>query len=67
MVRSGSDGMDEECDSRRSRANIMENLGEDGISVANISNMVAGRVGNIFGKGIGGLSTKFGGGASSWF
>lgn len=47
----------------------METLGEDGNYVANISNvttMVVGRVGNIFGKGIGGLSTKFGGG-TSWF
>lgn len=62
------DGMDEGVDTRsKSKANIMENLSEDGNYVANISNMVAGRVGNIFGKGIGGLSTKFGGGTSSWF
>lgn len=61
--------MDEEGERSRSRGNIIESLSEDGNYVANISNM-AGRVGNIFGKGIGGLSTKFGGGgggSSSWF
>ncbi|KRT84972.1 Pleckstrin homology domain containing protein [Oryctes borbonicus] len=60
--------LDDDSDSRsKSKANIMESLSEDGNYVANIGNMVAGRVGNIFGKGIGGLSTKFGGGTSSWF
>ncbi|XP_031335903.1 calcium-dependent secretion activator isoform X4 [Photinus pyralis] len=63
----GSEGLEEESDRSKSKGNIMESLSEDGNYVANISNMVAGRVGNIFGKGIGGLSTKFGGGSSSWF
>ncbi|XP_018322574.1 calcium-dependent secretion activator isoform X1 [Agrilus planipennis] len=57
----------EEDDRTKTKANIMESLSEDGNYVSNISNMVAGRVGNIFGKGIGGLSTKFGGGSGSWF
>ncbi|KAF5298830.1 hypothetical protein FQR65_LT09580 [Abscondita terminalis] len=63
----GSETLEEDGDRNKSKANIMESLSEDGNYVANISNMVAGRVGNIFGKGIGGLSTKFGGGSSSWF
>lgn len=32
---------------------------------AAVTNVVAGRVGNLLGKGIGGLSSKLGGG--SWF
>lgn len=63
------EGMDEDNDRGKPKANIMESLGEDGISVSNISNVtsiVVGRVGNVFGKGISGLSTKFGGG-TSWF
>lgn len=64
---SGSESLEDEGERSKSKANIMESLSEDGNYVANISNMVAGRVGNIFGKGIGGLSTKFGGGSSSWF
>ncbi|XP_017777012.1 PREDICTED: calcium-dependent secretion activator isoform X3 [Nicrophorus vespilloides] len=64
----GADGVEDEGDSRaKPKANIVESLGEDGNYVSNISNLVTNRVGNIFGKGIGGLSTKFGGGASSWF
>ncbi|GJQ68245.1 hypothetical protein Trydic_g10771 [Trypoxylus dichotomus] len=60
--------LDDDSDTRsKSKANLMETLSEDGNYVANIGNMVAGRMGNIFGKGIGGLSTKFGGGTSSWF
>lgn len=67
FTRSG-EVLDDDSDGRsKSKANIMESLSEDGNYVANIGNMVAGRVGNIFGKGIGGLSTKFGGGTSSWF
>lgn len=39
---------------------------EDGnINISNVTNIVVGRVGNMFGKGIGGLSTKFGSG--NWF
>lgn len=48
----------------------METMGgEDANYVANISNVtsnVVGKVGSMFGKGIGGLSGKFGG-ATSWF
>ncbi|XP_055384036.1 calcium-dependent secretion activator isoform X3 [Condylostylus longicornis] len=43
-------------------------IGEDGnvvTNISNVTNMVAGRVGNLFGKGIGGLSSKLGGGG--WF
>ena len=42
--------------------------GEDGnllSNISNVSNVVVGRVGNMFGKGIGGLSSKLGGGG--WF
>ncbi|XP_044256568.1 calcium-dependent secretion activator isoform X3 [Tribolium madens] len=65
----GSEGIDEDGDNRsKTKVTIMESLsGEDGNYVSNIGNMVAGRVGNIFGKGLGGISTKFGGGTSSWF
>ncbi|XP_065165324.1 calcium-dependent secretion activator isoform X3 [Atheta coriaria] len=63
----GGEGMDDEGEARpKPKANIVESLGgEEGISVANISNIVQNRVGNILGKGIGGLGAKFGGG--SWF
>lgn len=47
----------------------MESAGaEDANHLTNISNVtsnVVGKVGSMFGKGIGGLSTKFGG--ASWF
>lgn len=44
----------------------METLSEDGnINISNVTNVVVGRVGNLFGKGIGGLSSKLGGGG--WF
>lgn len=44
----------------------METLSEDGnINISNVTNVVANRVGNLFGKGIGGLSSKLGGGG--WF
>lgn len=64
-----SEGMDEDSDRGKSKSNLMESLGEDGISVSSLSNVTSvavGRLGNVFGKGISGLSTKFGGG-SSWF
>ncbi|XP_059610249.1 calcium-dependent secretion activator isoform X8 [Phlebotomus argentipes] len=59
---------DEEGERPKAKVNILETLsGEDGnlSNISNVKNIVVGRVGNIFGKGIGGLSTKFGGG--SWF
>lgn len=47
-------------------ANIMESLGEDGnLNISNVKNVVVGRVGNLFGKSIGGISSKLGGGG--WF
>lgn len=69
MIFRTSEGLDDDADNRsKTKVTIMESLsGEDGNYVSNIGNMVAGRVGNIFGKGIGGLSNKFGGGTSSWF
>lgn len=43
---------------------IMEN--EDGnINISNVTNVVVGRVGNLLGKGIGGIGSKLGGGG--WF
>lgn len=63
------EGVDEDSDRTKPKVTIMETLGEDGNYVSNISNVtsiVVGRVGNMFGKGIGGLSTKFGG-STSWF
>lgn len=63
------EGVDDDSERTKPKVNIMESLGEDGINVSNISNVtsiVVGRVGNVFGKGIGSLSTKFGGG-TSWF
>lgn len=45
---------------------LIENLSEDGnLNMSNVTNVVVGRVGNLFGKGIGGLSSKLGGGG--WF
>lgn len=47
-------------------SNIMESLGEDGnLNISNVTNVVVGRVGNLFGKSIGGISSKLGGGG--WF
>ncbi|CAH0561932.1 unnamed protein product [Brassicogethes aeneus] len=65
---SGMDGMDDEGDSRsKSKVNILESMGgEDGNFVSNVGTMVAGRVGNMLGKGLGGLGSKLGG-SSSWF
>ncbi|XP_055679150.1 calcium-dependent secretion activator isoform X5 [Lutzomyia longipalpis] len=54
---------DEDTERPKAKVNIMEALsGEDGnlANISNVKNMVVGRVGNMFGKGIGGLSTKFG-------
>lgn len=46
--------------------NLIESLSEDGnINISNVKNVVVGRVGNLFGKGIGGLSSKLGSGG--WF
>lgn len=61
--------MDDEGD-RKPTVTIRETLGggEDANVVSKLTNVtsnVVGKVGNIFEKGIGGLSTKFTGG--SWF
>lgn len=51
---------------KQGKANLMETLSEDGnINMSNVTNVVVGRVGNLFGKGIGGLSSKLGSGG--WF
>lgn len=50
----------------KSQPAIMESLGEDGnINISNVTNAVVGKVGNLFGKGIGGIGSKLGGGG--WF
>ncbi|XP_066582682.1 calcium-dependent secretion activator isoform X2 [Prorops nasuta] len=63
-------GNDDEVERPKTKVTIVENMaGEDANYVANLSNVtsnVVGKVGSMFGKGIGGLSTKFGG-ATSWF
>ncbi|XP_076676723.1 calcium-dependent secretion activator 1 isoform X2 [Andrena cerasifolii] len=68
-------GNDEEVERPKTKVTIVENVpgagagaGDDANYVSNISNVtsnVVGKVGSMFGKGIGGLSTKFGG--ASWF
>ncbi|XP_019765396.1 calcium-dependent secretion activator isoform X3 [Dendroctonus ponderosae] len=57
-----------EDDSTESRSkSLMGSLGgEEGNPLSNVGNMVAGRVSNFLGKGIGGIGSKLGGG-SSWF
>ncbi|XP_045481303.1 calcium-dependent secretion activator-like isoform X14 [Harmonia axyridis] len=59
----GGDVYNEEGDSRgKSKVPVLESLGgEDGNYVSNIGNILSNRVGNIFGKGFGGISNKFGG------
>ncbi|XP_053974389.1 calcium-dependent secretion activator isoform X2 [Hylaeus anthracinus] len=62
-------GNDDEVERPKTKVTVVENVdGEDATYVSNISNVtsnVVGKVGSMFGKGIGGLSTKFGG--TSWF
>ncbi|CAH1121033.1 unnamed protein product [Ceutorhynchus assimilis] len=56
---------EDESDSKSK--SLMESLGaDDGNPLSNVGNMVAGRVSNFLGKGIGGIGSKLGGG-SSWF
>lgn len=61
------DGATSVAASKSSKLPVLDKLGdEDGnISVGSVTNVVKDRVGNLLGKGIGGLSTKFG--AGSWF
>lgn len=61
------DGAASVAASKSSKLPVLDKLGgEDGnISVGSVTNVVKDRVGNLLGKGIGGLSTKFGSG--SWF
>lgn len=63
------DGLGDDSDSRgKTKSTIMESLsGEDGNFVSNVGTMIGGKVGNIFGKGLGGIGSKLGGGTSSWF
>ncbi|XP_070143795.1 calcium-dependent secretion activator isoform X5 [Drosophila kikkawai] len=59
---------DEEDNGDESTSNIPRGLPKPKIAAAQaaaVTNVVAGRVGNLLGKGIGGLSSKLGGG--SWF
>ncbi|XP_076394472.1 calcium-dependent secretion activator 1 isoform X2 [Megachile rotundata] len=62
-------GNDDEVERPKTKVTIVETMaGDDANYVSNISNVtsnVVGKVGSMFGKGIGGLSTKFGG--ASWF
>lgn len=63
-------GNDDEVEKPKTKVTIVETItGDDANYVANLSNVtsnVVGKVGSMFGKGIGGLSTKFSG-ATSWF
>ncbi|XP_001604604.4 calcium-dependent secretion activator isoform X2 [Nasonia vitripennis] len=60
-------GNDDDVERPKTKVTIVENItGEDGISISNVTSNVASRVGSMFEKGLGGLSTKFGG-ATSWF
>ncbi|XP_046425549.1 calcium-dependent secretion activator isoform X1 [Neodiprion virginianus] len=63
-------GNDDDTDRPKAKVTVVETVaGDDANYVSNITNVtsnVVGKVGSMFGKGIGGLSTKFGG-ASSWF
>ncbi|KAJ8980725.1 hypothetical protein NQ317_019220 [Molorchus minor] len=65
----GLEGPEEDGDNRsKTKVTIMESLsGEDGNFVSNVGTMIGGKVGNIFGKGLGGIGSKLGGGTSSWF
>lgn len=62
-------GNDDEVERPKTKVTIVETITEDANYVANLSNVtsnVVGKVGSMFGKGIGGLFTKFGS-ASNWF
>lgn len=62
-------GLDDDGDRSKPKVTIRETLGEDGNYVAKISNVTAnvvGRVGNVVGRGFGGLTSKLGGRAN-WF
>ncbi|XP_044576566.1 calcium-dependent secretion activator isoform X2 [Cotesia glomerata] len=62
-------GNDDDVERPKTKVTIVESAGADDANyVANLTNVtsnVVGKVGSMFGKGIGGLSTKFGG--PSWF
>lgn len=58
--------MGEDDSDSRSRSLMGSLGGEDGNPLQNVGNMVAGRVSNFLGKGIGGIGSKLGG-SSSWF
>ncbi|XP_034942390.1 calcium-dependent secretion activator isoform X2 [Chelonus insularis] len=62
-------GNDDDVERPKTKVTIVESASADDANyVANLTNVttnVVGKVGSMFGKGIGGLSTKFGG--ASWF
>ncbi|XP_063992218.1 calcium-dependent secretion activator isoform X2 [Diachasmimorpha longicaudata] len=61
-------GNDDEVERPKMKMTVVESGGEDANSLTNLTNItsnVTAKVGSMFGKGIGGLSTKFGG--ASWF
>lgn len=67
--RSSFTDVDDDGERSKPKVTIRETVGEDGNVVAKLSNLttnVAGRMGDVMGKGLGGLASKFGGG-SSWF
>lgn len=62
------DGGEDETD-RKAKVTMREAVGEDGANLMSklttASSSVVGKVGNVVGKGLGGLTSKLGGG--SWF
>ncbi|XP_058794999.1 calcium-dependent secretion activator [Phymastichus coffea] len=55
-------GNDDDVERPKTKVTIVENLtGDDARSISNVTSNVASRVGSMFEKGIGGLSTKLGG------
>jgi hypothetical protein len=62
-------GIDDDGERGKPKVTIRETLGEDGNVVAKVQNLtsnVVGKMGGMLGKGIGGISGKFGG-PGSWF
>ncbi|XP_020723154.1 calcium-dependent secretion activator isoform X3 [Bombus terrestris] len=59
-------GNDDEVERPKPKVTVVETVNsEDANLISNVTSNVVEKVGNMFGKGIGGLSTKFGG--PSWF
>lgn len=69
MLRFGDGGMDDDGERSKPKVTIRETIGEDANVLAKVTNLTAnvtGKMGDVMGKGLGGLASKFGGG-SSWF